>query len=272
MRAMGMRLLRGRFFDDHDNEKGQPVCIVDETAANLYFVNEDPIGKRITTQDPHMHGKDPGWMTIVGVVAHVKNYGVDQPSRVETYVPNAQDPAYGGALVVRSSSDAASVSSDIRSAVQSLDPELPIFDVRSLADIVADNSASRRLSVMLIGAFAVLALLLAGVGIYGVISYLVSQRFHEIGIRMALGAAARDVLSMILLQGARMAGLGIALGIVGSIVLTRLISSLLFEVSALDVATFTAGVIVIGGLVLFASWLPARRATRVDPLVALRYE
>jgi putative ABC transport system permease protein len=272
MRAMGMRLLRGRFFDDHDNEKGQPVCIIDETSANLYFQNEEPIGKRITTQGPHMPGKDPGWMTIVGVVAHVKNYGVDQPSRIETYVPNAQDPAFGGNLVVRSSSDAALVTSDIRSAVQSLDADLPIFDVRPLADIVADNSASRRMSVMLIGAFAVLALLLAGVGIYGVISYLVSQRYHEIGIRMALGAASRDVLSMILLQGARMAGLGIVAGLLGSIALTRLISSLLFQVSALDVATFAVGVVVLGGLVLFACWLPARRATRVDPLIALRYE
>lgn len=272
MRAMGMRLLRGRFFDDHDNELGQPVCIIDETLASLYFQKDDPIGKRITTKGPHMSGKDPGWMTIVGVVAHVKNYGVDQPSRVETYVPNAQDPGYGGNLVVRSSSDAASVSLGIRSAVNSLDADLPVFDVRQLSDIVADNSASRRLSVMLIGAFAVLALLLSGVGIYGVISYLVGQRYHEIGIRMALGAAARDVLSMILLQGARMAGLGVALGLLGSIALTRLISSLLFEVSALDVATFAGGVLVLGGLVLFACWLPARRATRVDPLVALRYE
>ena len=272
MRAMGMRLLRGRFFDDHDNENGQPVCIIDETAANLHFQNEDPIGKRITTQGPHMQGKDAGWMTIVGVVAHVKNYGVDQPSRVETYVPNAQDPGYGGNLVVRSSGDAASLSLEIRSAVQSLDPDLPVFDVRQLADIVADNSASRRLSVMLIGAFAALALVLSGVGIYGVISYLVSQRHREIGIRMALGAASRDVLSMILMQGARMAGLGIALGLVGSVVLTRLIASLLFQVSALDMTTFLAGILILGGLVLFACWLPARRATRVDPLVALRYE
>jgi predicted permease len=272
MRAMGIRLLRGRFFDDHDNEKGQRVCIIDETAANLYFKNEDPLGKRITLQGPPVPGKDAEWMTIVGLVAHVKNYGVDQPSRVETYIPNALDPAYGGFAVVRSSRDAALVSSGIRSAVQSLDPDLPVFDVRTLEDIVAENSASRRLSVMLIGAFTVLALLLTCVGIYGVISYLVSQRRQEIGIRMALGAAARDVLSMILLQGARMAGLGIAVGLLGSIILTRLIASLLFQVSALDVATFVAGVIVLGGLVLFACWLPARRATRVDPLVALRYE
>ena len=186
--------------------------------------------------------------------------------------PQADRLVYGGAVVVRSSSDAALLSSDIRAAVQSLDADLPVFDVRPMADIVAQNSASRRLSVMLIGAFAVLALLLAGVGIYGVISYLVSQRQREIGIRIALGAAAGDVLSMILLQGARMAGLGIAVGLLGSIALTRLISSLLFQVSALDLATFASGVVVLGGLVLFACYLPARRATHVDPLVALRYE
>ena len=272
MRAMGMRLLRGRFFDDHDNEKGQRVCIIDETTANLHFQNEDPLGKRITIEGPPAPGKDAGWMTIVGLVGHVKNYGVDQPSRVETYIPNAQDPAYGGFVVVRASSDTASVSSGIRSAVQSIDADLPVFDVRPLADIVAENSASRRLSVVLIGAFALLALLLAGVGIYGVISYLVSRRYKEIGIRMALGAGAGEVLSMVLLQGARMAGLGIVVGILGSIVLTRLIASLLFQVSTLDATTFVAGVIVLGGLVLFASWLPARRATRVDPLIALRYE
>ena len=208
----------------------------------------------------------------MGLVGHVKNYGVDQPSRVETYIPNAQDPAYGGFVVVRASSDTASVSSGIRSAVQSIDADLPVFDVRPLADIVAENSASRRLSVVLIGAFALLALLLAGVGIYGVISYLVSRRYKEIGIRMALGAGAGEVLFMVLLQGARMAGLGIVVGILGSIVLTRLIASLLFQVSTLDATTFVAGVIVLGGLVLFASWLPARRATRVDPLIALRYE
>jgi predicted permease len=272
MRVMGMRLLRGRFFDEHDNEKGQPVCIIDDTFANQYFRNQEPIGQRITTQGPPTPGKDAGWMTIVGLVAHVKNYGVDQPSRVETYLPYVQDPAYGGYVVVRSFSDAASVSAGIRAAVQSVDADLPVFDVRPLTEIVADNSASRRLSVMLVGSFAVLALLLAGVGIYGVISYLVSQRHREIGIRMALGAASRDVLSMILMQGARMAGLGIGLGFLGSIVLTRLIASLLFQVSALDVTTFLAGILVLGALVLFACWLPARRATRVDPLIALRYE
>jgi putative ABC transport system permease protein len=272
MRTVGIRLLRGRFFNDHDDEHGQRVCIIDETFASQYFSQEDPIGKRISIHGLPAPGEDPQWMTIVGVAGHVKNYGVDQPSRVETFLPNAQDPAYGGSVVIRSSLDSAALTSGIRSAVQSLDPDLPIFDVRPLTDVVAENSASRRLSVLLIGSFTVLALLLSGVGIYGVVSYLVSQRYREIGIRMALGASARNVLSMILLQGTRMAALGIIVGLLGSFALTRLMASLLFQVGALDVTTFAAGVVALACLVLFACWLPARRATRVDPLVALRYE
>jgi putative ABC transport system permease protein len=160
----------------------------------------------------------------------------------------------------------------IRSAVRSLDPNIPVFGVRTLEDVVAENTSSRRLSVLLISAFAALALVLAGVGIYGVISYLVTQRRQEIGIRMALGATGENILSMILRQGARLAAFGIFAGLLGAVALTRLISTLLFQVSALDGVTFVAGVVLLTALVLLASWLPARRATRVDPLVALRYE
>jgi putative ABC transport system permease protein len=271
MRAVGMRLLQGRFFDLHDTENGQPVCIVDDTFAKQAFPNDNPLGKLISKDGIPRPGQPQVWRTIVGVVAHVKNYGVDQPSRVEIYVPLAQDPI-DGAVVVRSTADPGILSSGIRSAVQSLDPNLPVYEVRFLEDIVADNSSSRRLAVTLIGSFAVLALLLAGIGIYGVISYLVTQRRQEIGIRVALGASTKNVLSMVLLQGARLAVYGIAAGLVGAFILTRLISSLLFEVSAFDLATFAAGVIVLAALVLLACWLPARRATRIDPLVALRYE
>ena len=271
MRAVGMRLLQGRFFDLHDTENGQPVCIVDDTFAKQAFPNDNPLGKLISKDGIPRPGQPQVWRTIVGVVAHVKNYGVDQPSRVEIYVPLAQDPI-DGAVVVRSTADPGILSSGIRSAVQSLDPNLPVYEVRFLEDIVADNSSSRRLAVTLIGSFAVLALLLAGIGIYGVISYLVTQRRQEIGIRVALGASTKNVLSMVLLQGARLAVYGIAAGLVGAFILTRLISSLLFEVSAFDLTTFAAGVIVLAALVLLACWLPARRATRIDPLVALRYE
>jgi len=212
------------------------------------------------------------WTTIVGVVAHVKNYGIDQPSRVEMYVPFAQDLANNGTVVLRSSGDPSLAVSGIRAAIRSLDPNLPVFDVRPLPDIVADSSAPRRLEVTLIGSFAGLALLLAAVGVYGVISYLVTQRRQEIGIRIALGATSENVLALILTKGARLAAFGVAAGLAGSLALTRLISSLLFQVSAFDVATFTLGVLAIVALVLMACWLPARRATRIDPLVALRYE
>jgi len=211
-------------------------------------------------------------MTIVGVVAHVKNYGVDQPSRVETYVPEAQLPSGGGTIVIRSISDPATLTSGVRASVASLDADVPIYEVRPLEDIVSENTASRRLSVVLIGSFAALALVLAGVGVYGVMAYVVTQRGHEIGIRMALGAHHKDILGMVLRQGLRLALVGIAIGLGGALVLTRLISSLLFHVNALDAETFVLGAVALSAIVLLACYLPARRATRVDPLVALRYE
>jgi putative ABC transport system permease protein len=272
MRAMGMRLLRGRFFDEHDNEKSQLVCIIDETLAKQEFVNEEPLGKRLSFGGPPVPGKQPTWMTIVGVVAHVKNYGVDQASRVETYIPQAQMPAGGGTIVVRSAGDPAALTSVIRAAVGSLDPDVPLYDVRSMEDIVSENTASRRLSVVLIGSFAVLALVLAGVGVYGVMAYVVTQRRHEIGIRMALGANQRNILEMVLRQGLRLAVLGIAGGLAGALALTHFLSSMLFHVSALDLETFALGAVGLSLVLLLACCLPARRATRVDPLVALRYE
>ena len=272
MRAMGMRLLRGRFFDDHDNEKSQPVCIIDESFAKQEFANEDPVGKRLANGGPPAAGQQPNWMTIVGIVVHVKNYGVDQASRFETYIPEAQRPAGGGNIVVRSTGDTAAIISGIRAAVSSLDPDVPLYDIRSMEDIVSENSASRRLSVVLIASFAALALVLAGVGVYGVMAYVVTQRGHEIGIRMALGANQRDILEMVLRQGFRLALLGIGAGLVGALALTHFLSTLLFHVSALDVETFALGAMGLGVVLLLACCLPARRATRVDPLVALRYE
>src|SRR5216684_2497699 len=227
MRAMGMRLLRGRFFDDHDNEKSQLVCIIDETFAKQEFPNEEPLGKRL---------------------------------------------AGGGNIVVRSTGDPAALTSGIRAAVRSLDPDVPLYDVRSMEDIVSENTASRRLSVVLIGSFAVLALVLAGVGVYGVMAYVVTQRRHEIGIRMALGANQKNILEMVLRQGLRLALVGIAGGLAGALALTRFLSSMLFQVSALDLETFALGAIGLGLVLLLACCLPARRATHVDPLVALRYE
>jgi putative ABC transport system permease protein len=272
MPAMGLRLLRGRLFDAHDNEEGQRVCIIDEMFAKENFANEDPLGKRVSTDFPPKPGDQSSWMTIVGVVGHVKNYGVDQPSRVETYVPQAQLPSGGGAIIIRSHVDIATLAAGVRGALHSLDPDVPLFDIRQLEEIVSENTASRRLSVILFGSFAALALVLAGVGVYGVMAYVVTQRWHEIGIRMALGANRGNILEMMLRQGLRFAVIGVMLGLVGALVLTRLMSSLLFQVSSLDVATFAFGAATLSAIVLLACYLPARRATRVDPLVALRYE
>jgi predicted permease len=272
MPAMGLRLLRGRLFDAHDNEEGQRVCIIDEMFAKENFANEDPLGKRVSTDFPPKPGDQSSWMTIVGVVGHVKNYGVDQPSRVETYVPQAQLPSGGGAIIIRSHVDIATLAAGVRGALHSLDPDVPLFDIRQLEEIVSENTASRRLSVILFGSFAALALVLAGVGVYGVMAYVVTQRWHEIGIRVALGANRGNILEMMLRQGLRFAVIGVMLGLVGALVLTRLMSSLLFQVSSLDVATFAFGAATLSAIVLLACYLPARRATRVDPLVALRYE
>jgi predicted permease len=274
MPAMGMRLLSGRYFDGHDNENTQHVCIIDETFAKQNFAAGDALGKRIYSGGPPEAGQHPDWLTIVGIVAHVKNYGVDQPSRVEMYVPEAQRPAGGGSIVVRSAAtaDPAALTAGLREAIRTLDPDIPLYEFRPLEDIVNENTASRRLSVLLIGSFALVALLLAAVGVYGVMAYVVTQRGHEIGIRMALGASQKEILEMVFMQGLRLALVGIAAGLAGAVALTRLMSNLLFHVSALDVPTFASGASALAAIVLLACWSPARRATRVDPIIALRYE
>ena len=270
-KAMGMRLLNGRFFDAHDNETGQRVCLVDETFARQNFDTTDAAGKRIVVDEPKP-GEEPKWLTIVGVVAHVKNYGVDQPSRPEVVLPNAQSPGSGGAIVVRTAGEPTSLSGGLGAAVHAVDPSIPLFDLRTLDSVVAENTSSRRLTVTLIVSFAGLALLLAGVGVYGVMAYSVSQRNHEIGIRMALGAEPEDVVQMIGRHGALLAAIGISAGIVGAALLTRLIAALLFRVSALDAGAYAVGVGTLLVIVALASWIPAKRATRIDPIVALRYE
>ena len=271
-RAMGIRLLRGRSFDERDTETAPLVCIVDETLAAQSWPGEDPLGKRIGVDGPPMPGKDPIWRTVVGVVGHVKNYGVDQPSRFETYVPNAQRPGQGGALIIRAAADPAALTSAVRAAVRSVDPGVPLFGVSEMEEVMAQNTASRRLSVELIAAFAGLALLLASLGIYGVISYLVVRRRHEIGVRLAVGAQRKDILQLVMGQGARLAGIGLVAGLIGSLGAGRALSSLLFQVNPFDPMTLGSVSVVLLAVALVACYLPARRAMRVDPLVALRHE
>ncbi len=270
--AMGVRLLRGRFFTQEDNEKAPKVCIVDDTMVQHFWPGEDPIGKRIILSGPPKPGEELPPTTVVGVVHQVKNYGTDQPTLVETFIPQAQSPSSGGNLVILTKTDPAGLAAAVRAAVRSLDPDLPLFNVRKLQDVVGENVAPRRLSVLLLSSFAGLALLLAGVGIYGVMSYTVTQRIHEIGIRIALGAEPGEVLRLILGQGTRLALFGVAIGVVLASVLMRLLTSILFEVSATDPLTFVSVVVLLVLVALAACYIPARRAMRVDPMVALRYE
>jgi putative ABC transport system permease protein len=268
-KAMGVRVVQGRVFDARDTAASAPVCVVDETFVQKHWPGEDPLGKRVKFG---RLDNDSKWMEVVGVVAHVKNYGVDEDSRVELYLPYLQNSAGGLTLLLRTEGDPASLSASLRQAVTGVDPDLPVYSVRTLDEIVSDRTAQRRLAVILISVFAGVALLLAAVGIYGVMSYAVTQRTQEIGIRMALGAEREHILGMVLRHGTRMSLLGVAIGLGAAFGLARLITNLLFQTSAADPPTFSLVPLLLVFVALFACYLPARRATRVDPMTALRYE
>ena len=273
LKAMGATLLAGRYFTEADNETAQRVCIVDEAMAKKYWPGENAIGKQLGISFSEMKpGETPPWTTVVGVIRTIKNYGADQPVLVETLVPYAQFPGSGGNIVVRSTADPTQLIPALRAAVQSLDPELPLYNVRRLQSVTDENIASRQLTVFLLGGFAGLALLLAAIGIYGVMAFAVTTRTHEIGIRMALGADARSMMSLVLGQGVRLAFLGVALGIAVALGLTKYLASMLFGVKPTDPATFAGVAVLLTLVALAACYIPARRAISVDPMVALRYE
>jgi len=267
--TMGTPLLRGRNFSDADNETAPDVALINSTMARRFFTDGDAIGKRFLCGHP---GKDEKWITIVGVVADTKLYGLDNPARLEVYSPYRQRPSADMNLVVRSAVDPASLTSAIRSAVAAIDKDQPIFDVHTMQQLVDDSISTRRLTLVLLGIFSALALILAAIGIYGVMAYTVALRTQEIGIRMALGAQQKDVLRLVLGQGARIAFFGVAIGLAAAAALGRLLSSLLFSVSASDPITFAAVAVLLISVALLACYIPARRAMRVDPLIALRHE
>jgi putative ABC transport system permease protein len=272
MEAMGIRLLRGRYFNAGDNEQSMRVLIIDEHMAEQNWPAQDPIGKRMVLMlGPEPHGAVP-WMTVVGVVRQVKNYGVDQPTRVEAYVPNAQFPGSGGNLVLRSPQDPEHLVSAVRRTLNSLDPSMPLFNIRTLREVSDENVAPRRLSVLLLSLFSGIALVLAVLGIYGVMAYVVAGRTREIGVRIALGAKPRDVLDLVLGQGARVALAGVFAGVIASLALTHLMRSLLFGVSATDPVTFAGMALLLSGTALLACYVPARKAMALDPVTTLRYE
>jgi predicted permease len=271
MESMGMKLVHGRFFDAHDDASGAPVAIIDETMARTYWPNEDPIGKRLKRGGSSPMNTNP-WLTIVGVVQHVRYISLERPSRVQLYWPLAQTPTTTMSVAIKTSMDPGVVATAVQKATMSIDPEQPIYAVRPMDELLAESMLRRRLLMVLLAVFAGVALSLAALGIYGVISYWVTQRSHEIGIRMALGAGRAQVLRMVVGQSLSVVVIGVALGLGGSLLMTRLITTMLFNVNATDPATYVLVCASLLGVGLIASAIPAIRATLVDPVHTLRQE
>ena len=267
--AMGMTLLSGRVFDERDSSTGQPVAIIDETMARTFWPNEDAIGKRLKRGG--RQSTQP-WLTIVGVVRHVRYRTLEEPSRVQLYMPHAQVPTTGMSLAIKADVDPRTLSNSIQREVIAVDREQPVWAIRTMDELMATSVMRRQLIMTLLTLFAGIALTLAAVGIYGVIWYWVTQRSHEIGIRVAIGASRLDVLKMVLGQSMSVVLIGVAIGLAGAAALTRVMGTLLYNVSTTDAATFAgySGALILVGLL--ASYLPARRATRIDPVTMLRQQ
>ena len=262
-------LVRGRAFTDQDRQGAPPVMIISESCAQSQFPGQDPIGKHI--QFGSRDDKKP-WATVVGVVGDVRQYGLDRAPNMAAYLPQAQDVNFGYLLVARTTMDPRRLEGAARAAFLAADKTQPIFDVKPMEEYLGASLAERSFTLALLGLFGALALVLAAVGIYGVITYAVSLRTRELGIRMALGAQRQDVLRMVLTQGAALTVRGLLAGLAASLVLTRFLSTMLYGVKSWDIATSFVVALILATVALIASYVPARRATKVDPMVALRYE
>ena len=262
-------LVRGRYFTEDDDTGKQPVAIVDESTARTYWPDRDPIGRRLSIRS----AANPPWCTVVGVIKDIKSDGLDQSGAPHIYRPIYQFPgsrALSRSVTVRTSLSAASMEPLIRREIQALDPDLPVFNVRTMNEVIDGSLASRRFSAELVGVFAVVALLLASVGIYGLLAYMVGQRAHEIGVRMALGALPSTIGKMIVSRGVGLSGVGVGIGLLLSGIIAPMISTLLYGVRPLDPEVFLAVPLILMVVALLASYIPARRAARVSPIVALR--
>jgi putative ABC transport system permease protein len=264
-------LIKGRNFTEQDGVTGGQVVIVDEEMVKRYWPNADPIGKRVTFNDPQRDSVI-NWMTVVGVVGHTKHEGLDAESRVQLYHPYHRYGFIGNGMsfAVRTIGDPNRAVPAVRAALHAIDQDVPISNIATMDANIANSMGQRRFAMMLLGLFAVMALVLASIGIYGVMSYSVTQRAHEIGIRMALGAARQRVLGMVMRQGLALVGLGVVIGVAGAFGLTRLIASQLYGVHPTDPTTFVVVAVTLTGVAALATFIPAMRATRVDPVVALR--
>lgn len=262
-------LIAGRFFDDRDKADGPKTAIVNQALAKKWFPNEDVIGKRITFDDTRKPVEN--WITIVGLVGNIRHQGLELEAKPEYYLPHPQTPYRSMILALRSKQDPRGLAAAIRRDLRQMDPELPVAHVRTMEEVASDSIAPRRLSVVMISVFAVVALVLASVGIYGVMSYLVMQRTHEIGVRMALGARRRDVLLLVIGRAARLVLCGTVIGLFLAFFATRGLSALLYNVGAFDITTFVLVTIGLSLVALLASYIPALRATAADPMIALSH-
>jgi putative ABC transport system permease protein len=267
--AMNIPIIRGRVFDDRDRAAQKPhLVVINQTLARKFYANENPVGKRIAVQ--WGHDGDP--YEIAGVVGDVRQKALDTDPKPGVFVSNLQEPSGPSNLVARTHGDPKLLAQTIVREIHALNADVPISGIRTMDEYVSSSVAAPRFNTILLGGFAALALVLAAVGIFGVISYSVAQRTQELGIRRALGASSWSVMSMVLGKGLGLAGIGLAIGIAGSFAVTRLLESLLFGVTATDPLTFVAVAAILAAVALLASYLPARRAATVDPMVALRYE
>jgi putative ABC transport system permease protein len=268
-KTMGIRLMAGRLFEERDVQGGPDVVIINQTMAQTFWPGQDPLGRRIRP------GSSDPWCTIIGIVEDVKNAGIDRPAGTEIYLPFRQTQASGNRImyaVLRGRGDPRPLGVEVRQVLRQLDPALPLAQVRLMDDVMSVAQSRPRFLTLLLGLFSGVALAIATVGIYGVISYSVARRSKEFGLRMALGAQPGDVLRLVMKQGAGLALLGVGIGLVAAFALTRLMATLLFGITPTDPVTFASVSVILAGVALAACYVPARRATQVDPIQTLRYE
>jgi putative ABC transport system permease protein len=268
-KTLGIPLLKGRSFTEQEDEKAPGVVIVSQSMAEKFFPNQDPLGKRIRLGGRQSQAP---WLSIIGIVRDIKTQGLDIESRPQVYRSIKQASTLSFALAIRTSADPNTLAEAVRREVRSVDPDMPVFGIKTMEEVVSAAMVQRRFAMVLFVVFAFIALALSSVGIYGVMAYMVTQRTHEIGVRMALGASPKDILKMIISHGLTLTVCGAAIGLTGAAILTRFLASLLFAISATDIATFAAMTVLLEFVALASCYIPARRAMKVDPMVALRYE
>jgi len=272
LKAMNIPLRQGRYFENRDNAQSMPVAIINETMARQYWPGENALGRRFKVGDPD---EDIPWTEIVGIVGDVRQMGIDEPVKAEMYLPYQQiDNVWYNPrdLAIRTSGDTSNLVSSVRQIIREVDPDQPVSNVATMAEVLGTEAAQRRMGMIMLAGFAALALLLASLGIYGILAYFVTQHTNEIGVRQALGATPRNILFLVLKKGMALTLLGVVIGLGASFALTRLMSSLLFGVNASDPLTFVTVPLLLALVALVACLVPALRATKIDPLVALRYE